>query len=181
MLNSFESMVWRECSTRVVFYGENQTFRAPRPHLASGQNVLKCLVGNIIININCYCCSTTYLNGIQSGSPVTVGPIGSKRVYYRAETKRYTVHLHLSLSRDTRTILNRSENKDMEYDSNIRLTLIIYGHHHFQQSKDQPGMVAKPARGQLRREMFFPLSPFAPEKVVSRDRFGRPFPSVTVY
>ena len=42
---------------------------------------------------------------------------------------------------------------------------------------DQPGKVANPARGQLNREKaFFPLAPFAPENLVSRNRFGLPFP-----
>ena len=35
-------------------------------------------------------------------------------------------------------------------------------------------MVANPARGQLNRKMIFSLSPFAREKLVSRDGFGRP-------
>ena len=44
----------------------------------------------------------------------------------------------------------------------------------FQQSMDQPGTVANPCRGQLNREeMNFPLSPFAPDNLVSRDGFGR--------
>ena len=33
------------------------------------------------------------------------------------------------------------------------------------------------ARGQLNRETLFSLSPFAPENLVSRDRFGRPRPA----
>ena len=38
--------------------------------------------------------------------------------------------------------------------------------------------VAKPARGQLNREIDISLSPppFAPENLVSRDGFGRPVP-----
>ena len=43
-------------------------------------------------------------------------------------------------------------------------------------SMDQPGIVADSARGQLNREDIFFLSPFAPEKLVSRDRFGCPVP-----
>ena len=44
----------------------------------------------------------------------------------------------------------------------------MYGHH-IQQSMDQPGKVANPARGQLNTENeYFPLSPFAPENLVSR-------------
>ena len=39
---------------------------------------------------------------------------------------------------------------------------------------DQPDMVANSARGQLNRKNVFPLSPFAPENLVSQDRFGRP-------
>ena len=39
---------------------------------------------------------------------------------------------------------------------------------------DQQGKVANPARGHLNRDTFFPLSPFAPENLVSRDGFGRP-------
>ena len=42
---------------------------------------------------------------------------------------------------------------------------------------DQPGKVANPARGQLNRENeHFPVSPFAPENLVSRDGFGSPVP-----
>ena len=42
-------------------------------------------------------------------------------------------------------------------------------------SKDQPGKVASPARGQLNRgKMYFSLFPFAPENLVSRDGFGSP-------
>ena len=40
----------------------------------------------------------------------------------------------------------------------------------------QPGMVANPDRGQLNREIFFPLSPFTPASLVSRERFARPVP-----
>ena len=47
-----------------------------------------------------------------------------------------------------------------------------YGQH-FQQKKsmDQPGKVANSARGQLNRKHAFSLSPFAPENLISRDRF----------
>ena len=41
---------------------------------------------------------------------------------------------------------------------------------------DQPGKVANPARGQLNRENNNSLSAFAPENLVSRDRFGSPVP-----
>ena len=36
------------------------------------------------------------------------------------------------------------------------------------------GMVAIPAHRRITREYFFFLSPFAPEKLVSQDGFGRP-------
>ena len=39
---------------------------------------------------------------------------------------------------------------------------------------DQPGKVANPARGRLNRENNIPLSPCAPENLVSRDGFSRP-------
>ena len=44
--------------------------------------------------------------------------------------------------------------------------------------KDQPGKVANPARGQRNREnnIFFSLSPLAPDNLVSRDGFGSPVP-----
>ena len=42
--------------------------------------------------------------------------------------------------------------------------------------KDQPGKVTNPARGQLNREMNYSLSPFAPEKLVSRDGVDSPVP-----
>ena len=37
--------------------------------------------------------------------------------------------------------------------------------------------MANPVRGQLNREKDNSMSPFTPENVVSRDRFGRPVPS----
>ena len=48
----------------------------------------------------------------------------------------------------------------------------MYGHH-IQQSMDQPGKVANPARGQLNRENNIPQSPCVPENLVSRDGFSR--------
>ena len=53
--------------------------------------------------------------------------------------------------------------------------LCMYGHH-IQQSMDQPGKVANPARGQLNRKNYIPLSPCVPENLVSRDGFSRPVP-----
>ena len=41
---------------------------------------------------------------------------------------------------------------------------------------DQPGEVANPARGELKRENSYFLSAFAPENLVSRDGFGSPIP-----
>ena len=42
---------------------------------------------------------------------------------------------------------------------------------------DQPGKVVNPVRGgQLNRENVSSLSPFAPENLVSQNRFGRPVP-----
>ena len=47
----------------------------------------------------------------------------------------------------------------------------------YSKSKDQPGKVANPARGQLRTgKMKNSLSAFAPENLVSRDGFGSPVP-----
>ena len=51
----------------------------------------------------------------------------------------------------------------------------MYGHH-IQQSMDQPGKVANPARGQLNKENDIPLSPCVPENLVARDGFSRPVP-----
>ena len=42
----------------------------------------------------------------------------------------------------------------------------------YSKSKDQPGRVANPARGQLT----FSLSPFAPENLVSRNGFASSVP-----
>ena len=39
---------------------------------------------------------------------------------------------------------------------------------------DQPVKVVSPACGQLNREIDIALSPFTPENLVSRNRFGRP-------
>ena len=47
---------------------------------------------------------------------------------------------------------------------------------HFQRNLGSTGYIANPARGQLNREHVFLPSPFAPETLVSRDRFGRPVP-----
>ena len=44
----------------------------------------------------------------------------------------------------------------------------------YSKGMNQPGNVAKPARGQLNRENKLFLSPFAPDNLVSRDRFARP-------
>ena len=52
------------------------------------------------------------------------------------------------------------------------LYVCMYGQN-FQQSMNQPVMVANPARGQLSRKIIFSLSPYAPDNSVSRDRFGR--------
>ena len=41
-------------------------------------------------------------------------------------------------------------------------------------SMDQPGKVVNPARGQLNREINIPMSPYAPENLVSQDAFSRP-------
>ena len=49
--------------------------------------------------------------------------------------------------------------------------------HYLQQSKDQPGKVANPARGQLwTGNIFIFVSSFAPENLSFRDRFGRLVP-----
>ena len=42
----------------------------------------------------------------------------------------------------------------------------------YSKSIDQPGKVAKPARGQLNKEINISLSPFASENVILRDGFG---------
>ena len=51
----------------------------------------------------------------------------------------------------------------------------MYGHT-CSKSMDRPGKVANPARGQLNRENEDFLSAFAPENLVSGDRFGSPVP-----
>ena len=49
--------------------------------------------------------------------------------------------------------------------------------HHLKPSMDQPGKVANPARGRVKRgKLLFSLSPLAPGNLVSRDGFGRPLP-----
>ena len=48
-------------------------------------------------------------------------------------------------------------------------------------SKDQPGKVANPARGQLKRENNISLSPFEPDNFISQDEFGRPVPRQPAY
>ena len=56
-------------------------------------------------------------------------------------------------------------------DTHIQNMYVCY---HILQSMDQPGKVANAARGKLNRENEYFLSQFAPEALVSRDRFGRP-------
>ena len=46
--------------------------------------------------------------------------------------------------------------------------------HTYSKSKDQPGKVANPARGQSNKENEYFPSAFAPENLVSRDGFGNP-------
>ena len=46
----------------------------------------------------------------------------------------------------------------------------------YQQSMDQPGKVANPARSQLKRENEYFLVPFAPETLALRDGFSCPVP-----
>ena len=49
--------------------------------------------------------------------------------------------------------------------------------HTYSKSMDQPGKVANAARRQLKRENeYFAVSSFAPENLVSRDKFGSPVP-----
>ena len=48
--------------------------------------------------------------------------------------------------------------------------------HNIWQSMDQPGKFANPSRGQLKRGKCFSLSPFASEKLISRDSSDRPVP-----
>ena len=48
--------------------------------------------------------------------------------------------------------------------------------HVYSKSKDQPGKVANPTRGQLNKKTNISLSPFAPKNLVSRDGFGSPVP-----
>ena len=60
-------------------------------------------------------------------------------------------------------------------------SMYTYGHR-IKQSVDQPGKVANPARGQLKRENYYiPLSPYAPENLVSRDRFSLLIPRQPTY
>ena len=51
----------------------------------------------------------------------------------------------------------------------------MYGHK-YSKSMDQPGKVTNPARGQLTGKINISLSAFAPENLVSRDKFGIPVP-----
>ena len=50
---------------------------------------------------------------------------------------------------------------------NVPACMVITAY--YSKSMDQPGMMANPARGHLNREKESALSPFAPEKLVSRD------------
>ena len=52
---------------------------------------------------------------------------------------------------------------------------------YYSKSKDQPGKVANPGRGQLNKENKHSLSPFVPENLVSRDGFGSSVPRDPVH
>ena len=56
--------------------------------------------------------------------------------------------------------------------------ICVYSHTYNSKSRDQPGKVASPARGQLnRKKENFPVRvQFVPEDLVSRDGFGSPVP-----
>ena len=49
-------------------------------------------------------------------------------------------------------------------------TSSMYGQY-FSADSPQPDIAANPAHEQLKRQIFFSLCPFAPDKLVSRDRF----------
>ena len=68
----------------------------------------------------------------------------------------------------------------LEWYPYLCLKVCVCGHH-FQQTGHQPGMVANPACGQLDRENGFFPAPFAPESLVSRDRFSRPVPRLPAH
>ena len=57
----------------------------------------------------------------------------------------------------------------------LYIYVFMYGQH-IQQSRNQLDRATNPTGGQLNKDFFFPLSPFAPENSVSRDGFGRPVP-----
>ena len=78
-------------------------------------------------------------------------------------------------SRCSHTKWNFSSRKKKTCPTSMCMYVCMYGYH-IQQSMDQPGKVANPARGQLNRENNIPLSPCVPENLVSRYGFSRPVP-----
>ena len=54
------------------------------------------------------------------------------------------------------------------HKSIVRSVCVVIIH---SKSKNQPGKVVNPVRGQLNREMNIPLSAFAPENLVPREGF----------
>ena len=74
----------------------------------------------------------------------------------------------------------REERESREINPTLSVALSMYGHH-FQQKMGQPSMVANPARGQMNKKNVFSLSLFAPENLVSRDKFGRLVPRQPVH
>ena len=53
--------------------------------------------------------------------------------------------------------------------------------YHIEKSIDQPGKVANRVRGQLNREKYYFLSPFALNNLVSRDGLSCPVPRQFTY
>ena len=82
---------------------------------------------------------------------------------------KYTHTHHTKTKEDTHTTRMRFINIHKHLFNTIK---------RFQQSIDQPSMVAKPARGQLNRDNDSFPGPVRAENLVARDRFGRPVPHI---
>ena len=102
--------------------------------------------------------------------PVTLGATGFTGLGISLPISR--IHGYVTLSLNGRFY---SLGMQVCYQTYVCMYVCMYGHH-MQQSMDQPGKVANPARGQLNKENNIPLSPCVPENLVSRDGFSRPVP-----
>ena len=108
-------------------------------------------------------------------------------LYAQTQPNEATQFLVVSNPKNARTTYHITSSREMKPPFNFlnivpesggrghtEVTVCMYGQHP-QESMDGPGVAAIPAHGRITKgkNAVFPV-PFAPEKLVSRDGFGRP-------